>query len=450
VRESDLPSGWAECALKDVGSVVSGGTPSTKIADYWNGDINWISPSDLTGYKAKFITHGAKSISEKGLKYSSAKIMPKGSVHFSSRAPIGYVVISAEALSTNQGFKSLVLFPGIFNEYVYFYLLSIKSLAESLATGTTFKELSGSAFAKLPIPLPPLAEQKRIVAKIEELFSELDAGEASLRQARRQLTTYRQALLKQAFEGKLTETKNEWGRVPLGKLGEWQGGGTPNKANSAFWDNGTIPWVSPKDMKVRKIESAQDRITEKALDESVCKIIAPFSLLLVTRSGILAHSLPIAINLKEVAINQDLKAISPQQGCNADYLWYFFKSHEQVILNTCRKGGTTVHSIEFPALKQVLVPLPSLPEQLEIVRILDEQFAAIDQTERELDQTLAQSAALRQSILRHAFTGQLVPQDPNDEPASELLARIRARSDRSARSARSVQSTKSKPQGDSP
>ncbi len=130
--------------------------------------------------------------------------MPAGSVHFSSRAPIGYTVISAESLCTNQGFKSIVPYDGIFNGYVYYYLKASKQLAEQVATGTTFKEISGTAFGKLPVPIPPLNEQKRIVAKIEELFSELDKGIESLKTARAQLKIYRQAVLKHAFEGKLT------------------------------------------------------------------------------------------------------------------------------------------------------------------------------------------------------------------------------------------------------
>ena len=145
-----------------------------------------------------------KSISRIGLANSSAKVMPAGSVHFSSRAPIGYVVISAESLATNQGFKSLVPAPGIFNEYVYYYLLASREYARKRASGTTFLELSGKAFGRLLIPLAPQNEQNRIIAKIQELFSELDKGVESLKTARGQLNVYRQAVLKHAFEGKLT------------------------------------------------------------------------------------------------------------------------------------------------------------------------------------------------------------------------------------------------------
>jgi type I restriction enzyme, S subunit len=200
-----LPNNWVQVTVADIGKVVSGGTPSTKETTYWGGNISLISPSDLTGYSNKFIGRGAKSITVEGLKSSSAVIMLAGSVHFSSRVPIGYTVISSCDMTTNQGFKSLVPVKGIFNEYVYYYFKSAKQLAESNATGTTFKEISGTAFSKLPVPIPPTNEQHRIVAKIEALFSELDKGIESFKTAREQLKIYRQALLKHAFSGKLTE-----------------------------------------------------------------------------------------------------------------------------------------------------------------------------------------------------------------------------------------------------
>jgi type I restriction enzyme S subunit len=200
-----IPTNWQWATIADIGEVVSGGTPSTKNPSFWGGTVNWISPVDLGGYNNKFIFKGAKSLTETGLENSAAKLMPAGSIHFSSRAPIGYVVISKTNISTSQGFKSIVPAKGIFNEYVYYFLKSAKRIAEERASGTTFKELSGKAFSELPIPIPPVDEQHRIVEKIDELFSELDQGIDSLKTCGDHLKVYRQALLKQAFEGKLTE-----------------------------------------------------------------------------------------------------------------------------------------------------------------------------------------------------------------------------------------------------
>ena len=199
-----LPATWEWCTVGELGDVVSGGTPSTKVPEYWGGDIIWIAPSDLTGYGQKYIARGAKTLTDQGLAGSSAKLIAAGSVMFSSRAPIGYVAINSGPSATNQGFKSIVPHPGFFNEYIYYYLKAAKHIAEERASGTTFKELSGSAFSALPVPIAPSNEQRRIVAQIEALFDEIDRGVESLQAAKRMIGLYRQSLLKAAFEGRLT------------------------------------------------------------------------------------------------------------------------------------------------------------------------------------------------------------------------------------------------------
>ena len=200
----EIPSSWEWTVIKELGDVISGATPSTKVREYWEGDVIWFAPSDLTGYKQKFIARGAKTLTKEGLANSSARIMPAGSVMFSSRAPVGYVAINSVPAATNQGFKSVVPYTGIFNEYLYHYLKASKQMAEQRATGTTFKELSGAAFGVLPAPLPPTNEQRRVVEKIEAMFDEIDKGVESLQTARTTLGLYRQSLLKSAFEGRLT------------------------------------------------------------------------------------------------------------------------------------------------------------------------------------------------------------------------------------------------------
>lgn len=198
---------WIECTLEDVGEIFSGGTPKTGEPTYWADEISWISPSDLSNYTKKYIDKGKKSISKLGLKKSSAKLFPKNTVLFSCRAPIGYTVIANKEMCTNQGFKSIHPYDGVDSEYIYYFLTSSRQEAEKVATGTTFKEISKTAFSKLLFPLPPLVEQKAIVNKIEELFGSLDSGIADLKKAQEQLVIYRQAVLKKAFEGELTR---EW------------------------------------------------------------------------------------------------------------------------------------------------------------------------------------------------------------------------------------------------
>ncbi|MFT6863596.1 MAG: type I restriction enzyme S subunit [Akkermansiaceae bacterium] len=494
---SELPKSWVNCTLFDVGDIVSGGTPSTRKPEFWGDDVPWISPSDLTGYTSKFIQQGAKSLTLLGLKKSSAKLIPKGSVHFSSRAPIGYLAISAQSLCTNQGFKSLIPAPGVFNEYVYFYLKSIRGLANSVATGTTFKELSGKAFAKLPFSLPPLAEQKRIVLKIEELFSELDAGEESLRRARRQLGVYRQSLLKQAFEGKLTapwraqhpdllespdqllariQAKREarhhqqltdWQQaVELweqnGNVGKKTAKPKPPRSAITVVEEASANVKTPEQWIFLKVEdlfhkglsngrSVKDReggykvlrltaLRDGRIDLREYKegdwsdeegarhrihqgdfLISRGngSIRLVGRGGVVPKDVEIAFPDTMIRLPLEIGVVDPDWFSS---LWNSENFRQQIEKSAKTTAG--IYKINQASVCDFVAPLCSLTEQQEIVRLLDEQFEVIEQNEREIDAALKRSEALRQSILKKAFTGHLVPQDPTDEPASELLARI--------------------------
>ena len=157
--------------LKDVTTIISGGTPSTKKEEYWNGCISWITPKDLSGYNKMYISKGERNITDSGLKNSSANLMPKGSVLFSSRAPIGYVAIASNELCTNQGFKNFVCDESkIHNIYLYYWLKNNVKTIEGFASGSTFKEISASKIANVEIELPSLKMQK----KISKILSSLD------------------------------------------------------------------------------------------------------------------------------------------------------------------------------------------------------------------------------------------------------------------------------------
>ncbi|WP_206779615.1 restriction endonuclease subunit S [Brevirhabdus pacifica] len=177
IHPHHLPTSWQWCRLDSVGAIVGGGTPSA--GDSSNFDtpgagIAWLTPADLGGYTDLYISRGTRDLSDKGLSTSSATLMPAGSVLFTSRAPIGYVAIAENPIATNQGFKSVVPY---ISECSQFIALTLKALAPEIdakASGTTFKEVSGKIVAGIPFPLPPLAEQHRIVAKVDELMALCD------------------------------------------------------------------------------------------------------------------------------------------------------------------------------------------------------------------------------------------------------------------------------------
>ena len=169
----------------------------------------------------------------------------------------------------------------------------------------------------------------------------------------------------------MTGLPKGWTSKPLGELGVWSGGGTPSKAVPEYWADGSIPWVSPKDMKVRIISASQDKITEAAVRGSATQIIAERSVLIVTRSGILAHSVPVALTSVPLTVNQDIKAITPCTAVDPDFMLAALEASRDTILDKCRKAGTTVESLDTERLKALPIPLPPLPEQRRIVRKLD-------------------------------------------------------------------------------
>ena len=192
-------SSWKECKLGDIAEIIGGGTPSTSNNEFWNGNIPWLTPRDLTGYSKVYISHGERFITESGLKNSSAKLMPKGSVLLTSRAPIGYVVIAKNEICTNQGFKSLVPNFEILNsEFLYYWLKSNTDYLQQLGTGTTFAEISGSVVKNIDISLPPLEEQKAIA----EVLSSLDDKIDLLHRQNQTLESLAQTLFRQWFEDK--------------------------------------------------------------------------------------------------------------------------------------------------------------------------------------------------------------------------------------------------------
>lgn len=167
-----IPKGWEVKCLCDIGEIISGGTPSTKNEEYYGGEISWITPKDLSGYDRKFISKGERSITELGLQKSSAKLLPKGTVLFSSRAPIGYVAIAGKEVCTNQRFKSVVCDNDVMNNnYIYYFLKSNKENIENISSGSTFKEISGAHMKGIKIIVPSMD----ILNKFNDLVKSFDS-----------------------------------------------------------------------------------------------------------------------------------------------------------------------------------------------------------------------------------------------------------------------------------
>jgi type I restriction enzyme S subunit len=199
-----IPKGWEVGTIKDIGEVVGGGTPSKKKNDYYTSNgIPWITPKDLSGFNKRYIKKGSIDITHKGYKNSSAKMLPKGSVLFSSRAPIGYIAIASNEVTTNQGFKSVVPFENFGTEFVFQTLKNNIETIKNRASGSTFKEISGGELKKIEVILPP----QNVVDKFNQRTKKIGELIATYEEQNERLEKLRDTLLPKLMSGEI--------RVPL-------------------------------------------------------------------------------------------------------------------------------------------------------------------------------------------------------------------------------------------
>jgi len=452
-----LPNEWLSREIGEIADVVAGGTP--KAGDPENfappgTQISWITPADLSNYLEKYISKGKRDLSQQGYDSSSAKIMPAGTLLFSSRAPIGYVAIAEREISTNQGFKNFLLPSGVDSSYAYHYLRSIRDVAKSMGTGTTFKEISGATAKKLPFVLPPLAEQKVIADKLDTLLAQVDSTKARLERIPAILKRFRQSVLAAAVSGRLTE---EWRGTPSCSFGKppltigpekeeapdswrWEkltdlaileSGHTPRKSKPEYWENGDIPWISLQD-----IRKAHGKVITKTKFMPNMEGIKNSSARLLP-AGTVCFSRDISVGYttvmgREMATTQHFVNWICGERINNIYLMYSFMAAKNHL--TISGQGSTVKTIYMPACKQFRLLTPPLEEQTEIVRRVDQLFAHADRIEQQVNQALARVNHLTQSILAKAFHGELTEQWRKDNPelisgensAQALLERIKA------------------------
>jgi type I restriction enzyme, S subunit len=337
------------------------------------------------------------------------------------------------ALKNGIGFGStefhvLRAHEGICPEFVYYFVSSkpFRRVAEHNMSGAVGQRRATTPYlSACKIPAPPTAEQHRIVAKIEELFSELDQGVASLKTAREQLKVYRQSLLKTAFEGKLTAAV-AWREKPLGQLLGFLTSGSRGWA--AYYASSGDLFVRAQNIKHDCLELddvAFVSLPDKA--EGLRTRIQQGDLLItitganVTKAALVKDELGTAFVSQHVALCRPTTEILP------DYLYWFIVAEAAGRKQLTEMAyGAGKPGLNLENIRSVQVPLPSLSEQQEIVELIQSKLSEADQLDQTLATALQQAEALRQSILKKAFCGQLVNQDKNDEPATALLDRIRA------------------------
>ncbi|WP_215404106.1 restriction endonuclease subunit S [Vibrio gigantis] len=445
---SGLPRSWLDVEIGSIADVVAGGTPKAKEESYFSiaGEgIAWLTPADLSGYKYKEISHGKRDISQLGLDNSSAKLMPAGALLFSSRAPIGYVAIAANEISTNQGFKSFVFTQHIDTSYAYYYLKSIRGLAESRGTGTTFKELSGAMAKKLPFRLAPLNEQIRIANKLDSILAKVDRAQARLDKLPAILKRFRQSVLVAATSGELTkewreELGNEWSNnvftvEQIAKKEKYSLGIGPFGSNLKVADYRSEghPLVFVREIRARQFGGADTKFVEhNKFTELAAHRVKPGNIL-ITKMGDPPGDVAIyPDDCAEAVITSDcIKLDVNEELINKQFVFHYMQSEHFQSQMRAITAGVAQQKVNLKNFKALTLLAPTMDEQIEINRIISGLMDRADKVEKQYLDAKARLDRLTQSILAKAFRGELVTQDPNDEPAEKLLERIVAEKEQS-------------------
>ena len=450
-----IPGNWAWVTVGEVAKIIGGGTPSSQVPSHFVATgVPWITPADLTGYTNAYISRGRRDLSDIGYSSCNATLVPAGTVLFSSRAPIGYCVIAANEISTNQGFKNLIIKGDIQPEFIRYYLLSSKDYAESKASGTTFLELSSKRVGELAVPIAPLAEQKRIINKIDSLISCTARARNELDRIPRLIQQYKKHLLSKAFNGTLThdwriknknnesvvgrnasEIRNKfltgvnkpfsqpysipdsWNWLALPELGELDRGKSKHRPrNDPRLFGGNYPFIQTGDVRSadRFLNKHSETYSEFGLAQSR---LWPIGTVCITIAANIAETAILGV---EACFPDSIAGfIADKERVSPDYIEFFIRTVKDEL--AAFAPATAQKNINLDVLSSIRVPVPPVCEQNEIVRRLEKIFAWIDHILIDHEAATKLLSRLDATVLSKAFRGELVPQDPNDEPASKLM-----------------------------
>ena len=348
--DADALSDWCEVTLGEIAEIVGGSTPSTKDLDNFNGEIPWLTPKDLSGIHDRYISRGSRNLSQKGLDSCSAKLVPANTVLLSTRAPIGYVAIAANPISTNQGFRNLVTSEDTCSEFIYYWLKNNTETLERYASGSTFREISGSSLKKIRLRLPPFSQQRAIAHILGTLDDKIELN----RRMNETLEAMARTLFKSWFvnfdpvrakmqgrwrpgeslpglpahlydlfpdrlvESELGEVPEGWKVKALGTFGEIITGKTPSTKRPEYYGE-DIPFLRIPDMHGNMYAiKTEVMLSIQGAESQSKKTLPPGS---VSVSCIATPGL-VVLNHRDTQTNQQINSIIPRDRSVSRYLYW--------------------------------------------------------------------------------------------------------------------------------
>lgn len=395
--------GWTRTTLGEACEIVSGATPSTSVDDYWDGDVFWATPKDLSVLDGTRIAITARRITEAGLASCSATVLPPGSVLFSSRAPIGHVAINTVPMATNQGFKSFIPKPDrLHAPFLYWWLRTNRPCLESLGNGATFKEVSKAIVAGVEIPIPPLPEQRRIADTLDRA----DALRARRRAALAQVDGLTQAIFLEMFGDQVS---NRW---PVGRIGDLVRGFESGRSFEAAPDE-----ASGGGFRVLKVSAVTEWVFRGEESKPVPREYAPPPSHVVRRSDLLFSRANTSELIGAVAYVNEVR----EGLLLSDKLWRFLW-HEPPVADPefiralfrtpgvrreiARRATGTSGSMKNISQEKVL-GIPTVIPPLPLQRSFASRAADVDKLKASHRTSLAQIDALFASLQHRAFRGEL-------------------------------------------
>ena len=424
----DIPENWEWIRLNDIASITSGGTPARTNSSFWNGNIPWVKIGDI---KNKYISTTEEKISEQGLNSSSAKVFPKGTILYTIFATIGTVGILNIDAATNQAVAGVTFFGEYSRDYMYYVLIGLKDILVSKGKGMAQMNINLTILKNTPIPIPPIAEQKRIVAKLEELMPLVEAYGKAEEQLSKLNAEFpdklRKSILQQAVQGKLTERDpadepasvllkrikaekealiksgkikkekplpaitddekpfdipEQWCSVRIGDVGIYKKGPFGSSLTKSMF----VP-KSPDAVKVYEQKNAIQKnhtlgeyyITRDYFEKKMRSFEIFPGDIIVSCAGTIGETYVMPENIEQGIINQALMRMKIVPSVDLDYFLLYFDYILKSEAQNSSKGSAIKNIPPFEILKNMVLPIPPLAEQKRIVKRVEELLALCDE-----------------------------------------------------------------------
>ena len=399
-----MKPGWEVKALGEVATIINGGTPKSEISAYWDGDVDWLTPKDMGRLDGHLVHVTPRRITREGLAKCSARQVPAQSVIMSTRAPIGHLAINTVPMAFNQGCRGMVPGDKLDTKFLFYVLSANVQALDDLGTGTTFKELSAGCLKSFPFPLPPLDEQKRIVAILDAAFDGLSRARAH---TETNLQNARELFLRSIeCEFELLAETHE--RQTVGEIAAIKGGKRLPKGEKTVATQTPFPYISIKDFNDQgSVDIAGIDYLLPATRDAIKNYIISSDDLYISIAGTIGKTGIVPPELDGANLTENAARMVFKEAVNNEYVYFFTLSadfQDQAGLNT-RTAAQPKLALE--RLKTISVPIVPLIEQIEMAGKFRSLRDQTQQIEAHYRAKLADLDALRQALLQKAFAGEL-------------------------------------------